>query len=179
MVGLWVAVVVACASLTWLVISRAGRDVGVTQVALTTSESSTAAPTAVRPTAPSPSQSESEPTSAAPTTSRTTAPSSGASPRTTAPPAPSPRNSTPPVSAPPVNRATFSTLGGTVTAACAGSTIRLDSATPRDGYRLHQEISGGILEVSFTSGTGGDGEGSDDGYGLHIVCQGGIPVQHS
>ena len=82
------------------------------------------------------------------------------------------------MSAPQVNRATFSTQGGTVTAACTGSTIRLDSATPRDGYRLNQEVSGGTLEVSFTSGSGGGGEGSEDAFELHILCQGGIPVQH-
>lgn len=183
MVGLWVVVVVACASLTWLVIERAGRNVGVTQVAMSASRTSaaTGGPTpTVSGAAPTPSASESEdesehPTTHPPATRSTTRPPSG-------PSGSSPSGVATSAPAPQAKRATFTTEGGTVTALCTGTAIRLDSATPRDGYRLHQESDGRELEVSFTSGyVGGEGDGESSQYDaleLHLSCQSGIPAEH-
>ena len=183
MAGLWVVVVVACASLTWLVIERAGRNVGVTQVAMSASHTSAATdgptPTVSSP-APTPSGSKSEdesepPATHQPTTQSTTRPHSGS------PGSPS-SGGTSSGSAPQARRATFTTDGGTVTALCTGTAIRLDSATPRDGYRLHEESDGRDLEVSFTSGyVGGESDGESSQYDsleLHLTCQGGIPAEH-
>ncbi len=182
MAGLWLVVVVACASLTWLVIERAGRNVGVTQVALPAVQTSAAneglPPRASGPSpTPSPARprSEPEPGPATPTLQP------GIGPFTEPPSTPS-GEGTPSVPAQAAERATFTTTGGTVTVVCTGSAIRLDSATPRDGYRLHEEGDSGELEVSFTSGYGSGeagGQGSEDeSVELRLVCQDGVPVEH-
>ncbi len=170
MAGLWVLVVTAVASLTWFVIGRAGREVGVAQVALpagSTVVATSAAPSPSTRAKPSPTESD-EPTP-------TRRPSTPPPPRhTSSPSTPKPQ---PTVSAPATVRATFSTNGGTVTASCTGSTVKLVSATPRDGYRLHEQVDGGVLEVSFTSGFG-EGDGDNEAVELHIGCQAGAPVEY-
>ncbi len=182
MAGLWLVVVLAVASLTWFVIGRAGRDVGIAQVAVPAGTVSSM-PTTPRPATSTarPTPTETDDDDETPTATRP--PGTGSTPRST------PRHTTsrphptaaahPPAPSPATRKATFSTRGGTVTASCTGSTIRLVSATPRDGYRLHQEVGDGALEVSFTGGYGdGEGDGEDSEIELHIVCQGGIPVEH-
>lgn len=182
MAGMWLVVVLAVASLTWFVIGRAGRDVGIAQVAVPAGTVSSMTPTPAPATStarPTPTESE----DAHETPDATHSEGTGSTPRST------PRHTTstprttavahPPAPGPTARRATFSTQGGTVTASCTGSTIRLVSATPRDGYRLHQDVAEGALEVTFTSGYGdGEGDGEHEDLKLHIVCQGGIPVEH-
>ncbi len=62
----------------------------------------------------------------------------------------------------------FTTPGGTVTADC-GHGIRLRSATPRDGFRVDHEMSGGALEVSFGSVAAE--------YEVRLRCDGTTPVR--
>ncbi len=183
MVGLWLVVVLAVASLTWLVIGRAGRDVGIAQVAVPAGTVSSVA-SSPRPrtstTRPTPTERESDDDSTS-APSRTTG--AGGPPRSTPRHTSSAPRSTaaarPPAPGPTARKATFSTQGGTVIASCTDSTIRLVSATPRDGYRLHQDVGDGALEVTFTSGYGdGEGDGDHEDLELHIVCQGGFPVEH-
>ena len=179
MVGLWLVVVAACASLTWLVIQRAGRDIGVAQVPVPSARPTSTAMPARPPASSTPTASPPEAGSddqGGGAASRTLAPS-GAAPSSEA------GDTSSPTSAPTTSvTRSFATSGGTVTAQCVSGSVRLVSATPRDGYRLSEErADSGGLDVSFVSGGsqgGTDGErDGEDSFDLVLVCANGIPVQ--
>lgn len=165
----WVLVVAAVGSVTYLVVDRAGRGIG---------DTSQTRPLAVAPsTTPTPSPTQSSPRPSR-TPSRTSSPS--ASPRPTAstastatptrtppaPPAPTRTTAAPPAS----STRSFATAGGTVVATCTDGVVRLDSITVRDGWRFETEKEEGYLEVKFESA-------GDDEVELKIGCRGGVPVQ--
>lgn len=150
----WLAVVVAVAAITFVVVDRAGRGVG----------QASAARTVIVPTA-----SSSLPT---PTTASTTSPepSSSTPVPTTSPSRPVIKPSVSPTVRPAEPRtASFTTEGGTVVAECAGTALALVSITPRDGWRFEQESEHGGLEVKFKSG--------EREVEIAVVCQRGVPVR--
>lgn len=118
----WVLVVGAVATVTFIVVDRAGRGVG--QASAATSLPSL---TSIE-TSPTPGSAATDGLSpgAGPTTPAT-ATSAGTSTRTES----------------------FSTQGGTVVVSCDGSQVTLESITVRDGWRFEQEAERGRLEVKF------------------------------
>ena len=67
---------------------------------------------------------------------------------------------------------TFSVQGGTVAAACTGSSVSLKSAQPKDGWRVEVKDHGPEkLEIEFRSG---EQENEVDDQ-----CSGGTPVLES
>jgi len=166
----WLVVVTAVASLTWFVIGRAGRAVGVVQLALPAAATTTAGPVTL------PAPSDASPTPTDDEDDATPGPTSSPTPRPTSQ-GPAPAQTRPPTrpAGPAAVRATFSTRGGTVTVSCTGSAISLVSATPQDGYRLNRDDEEGMLDISFTSGYA-EGEQDDESVELHLGCQDGAPV---
>ena len=145
----WVAVVVAVATVTFIVVDRAGRGVGQTS----------GAPTV--PGVASPAETSSVPVPTA--TSGVSAPTAtnGTGP-TTPTAAPGPAS----------NTESFTTAGGTVVASCAGEQVTLESITVRDGWRFEQEVERGRLEVKFESRQDDDVDEAE----LHLVCVQGTPT---
>ena len=67
---------------------------------------------------------------------------------------------------------TFAVQGGTVAAACTGSSVALKSAQPQDGWRVEVENRGPEeLEITFRSG--------ENETEVRIACSAGTPVLHS
>jgi septal ring-binding cell division protein DamX len=78
-----------------------------------------------------------------------------------------PSPATLPSSSAPVST-TYSTAGGTVTASCTGSTIRLVSASPSSGFTMQVSDSGpGQVQVKFGS--------ADQEFEVQLECVGGRP----
>lgn len=120
----WVAVVVAVAAVTFIVVDRAGRGVGQASgpptVPGVASSTGTVPAATVSDTAGSPGSTQ---TPTGPTAS------TGGTARTES----------------------FTTAGGTVVASCDGEQVTLESITVRDGWRFEQEAERGRLEVKFES----------------------------
>ena len=118
----WVAVVVAVAAVTFIVVDRAGRGVGQTSGASTL-------PQVVPSTGTLPAATASGTVGSPSPTGTPTAPttSAGGSARTES----------------------FTTAGGTVVASCDGEQVTLESITVQDGWRFEQEAERGRLEVKF------------------------------
>ena len=175
----WVLVVAAVGSVTYLVVDRAGEGIGDTSTSRPMAAPPTTTPTASSTsTSPRPSRTP-EPTR---TTTRTPRPTSVSTPApaptrtTTRPkattPAPAPtRTTTAPVS----RTKTFSTAGGTVVATCTDGRVRLDSVTPRNGWRFETDDEGGYVEVQFKT-VGGDEEDEDE-VEVKIACRSGVPTR--
>jgi hypothetical protein len=79
-----------------------------------------------------------------------------------------------PPPAAPVSR-TFSSAGGTVTAACSGDTVTLQYWSPAQGYEADHVVRGPAATVSLRFRQGGRGHG----IRLAFTCQDGSPVQSS
>ena len=75
---------------------------------------------------------------------------------------------------PPVPR-TFSSAGGTVTAACTGDVITLRYWSPAQGYEADHVVRGPATTVSLRFRQGGRGHG----IRLAFACSDGSPVQSS
>ncbi len=118
----WVLVVAAVGSVTYLVVDRAGRGIGDTS--------------GTRPMAA---------TSATPPLA-TSSPAGTPTPRST-----STSTASTPTSSPASRTESFSTRGGTVVATCTGDRVRLDSVTVRDGWRFETETEHGYLDVKLKS----------------------------
>lgn len=154
MVLAWVAVVLAVATVTFVVVDRAGRGVG---------QASAAGTVAPVPSA-SPSTTPGMPGTATPSASPTVSPTvsaTAASPPDTPTAAPTAATRT----------ASFPTAGGTVVASCDGTTIVLGSITVRDGWRLEDEAERGEIEVKFRT----DAKDVED-VELVLGCVDGIPT---
>lgn len=160
----WLLVVAAVGSVTYLVVDRAGRGIGDTSqsrpLAVATPASATPAPTRATPR---PSRTPTRTASPSPRSSSTRSPANPA-PATTAAPAPTA------TTAPAPRTESFSTRGGTVVATCIDGSVRLDSITVRDGWRFEREVEDGYVEVKF------DAEEADE-IELKIGCRGGVPVR--
>lgn len=149
----WLVIVTTMSAAVWFAIDRVSRTVA-TGPAVVAGPIGTPTPTptsvSATPGTPSPS------------------PSTGPNPT------PSHRPSSAPVDVAPHEPVTrvmsFGTRGGTATAACTGTRIRLIAASPVDGYRTKVDGGSRELEVEFTS------ERSDD-VNLKLACRDGIPVQ--
>lgn len=168
----WGLVVLLVGAVTFVVVDRAGREVGQASAAssLAVVPATSSGGTGTASTAPSSTPSV-RPTTPATTTRppRTTSPThrpptSGT--HTTRPPA-----TTPPPPAPTTRTASFTTQGGTVVASCTGTAIRLGSITVRDGWRVEQDAERGGIEVHFRSG--------EREIELALRCSGGVPTQVS
>lgn len=184
---LWLAVVVAVAGVTWWVIDSAGRDV------LTSGETplSAAGTTAGaedrsgpdsrvrsgRTKSPDPTGSRST-GPAEPST--TPAPSTSSAPQTEEPPAP-PRTQQPSAqpssrqsSQPPEQRTqvrSWQGSAGSVTTACTGASISLESVTPSDGWSVEVDDRGpGRVRVELS--TRGDDQRETR---VEAECSGGVP----
>ena len=160
----WVAVVVAVAAITFLVVDRAGRGVGRASaagslVSVSAAPSSTAGPTAT----PEPSPSATP--SATPSTSRTGRPTQRP---TTRPTTPDPKPTLEPVEP---RTASFTTDGGTVVASCRGTQLSLDSIRPRDGWRFEKESEHGGVEVVFKT--------EEREVEMLLTCVRGVPTRNA
>jgi hypothetical protein len=73
-------------------------------------------------------------------------------------------------------RGSWSGAAGKVVASCTGTTVRLVSAIPTDGYKVQSDGSGGtLLEVEFEqAGTHEDDEGGETH--LKVSCNAGAPA---
>lgn len=144
----WLLVVAAVAVVTFVVVDRAGREVGQASAAQTVgalpSAGATASPEA---------------------TTTPTAEPSGSVPTTTAGPTPTP-------AAAELRTTSFTTPGGTVVASCAGSVLSLGSITVRDGWRFERESEDQGLEVKFKS-RASDAEDVE----IVLGCVGGVPTR--
>ena len=164
MVAGWVAVVLAVAAITFVVVDRAGRGVGRASAAETVAVVATTVPQGSASRTPT----------SRPTPARTPERSTS-SPGTTGPePTPSKREtpeaeSTPTPREPESQTASFTTDGGIVVATCEGSQISLDSIRPRDGWRFEKESEHGGLEVVFKA--------VEREVEIHVSCQGGVPTR--
>lgn len=129
----WVAIVAAVATVTFIVVDRAGRGVGQASgaPALPDVASSTGTPVTPTPTA--------------------TVGSPGSTATDTGPTA----------SAGVTRTESFITAGGTLVASCDGEQVTLESITVRDGWRFEQESEGGRLEVKFESRQDDDAEDAE------------------
>lgn len=150
MVLAWVAVVIAVATVTFVVVDRAGRGVG---------QASAAGTVAPLPSA-GPSTTPGMPGTATPTASPSGSPTGTATASTAAA---SPTAAT--------RTASFPTAGGTVVASCDGTTIVLGSITVRDGWRFEDEAERGEIEVKFRT----DAKDVED-VELVLGCVDGIPT---
>lgn len=164
MVAGWIAVVLAVAAITFVVVDRAGRGVGRASAAETVAVVATTVPqgSASRtPTRkPTPSQTPGRSTSSRPTTEPEPTPTKRTTPET---------ESTPTPREPESQTASFTTDGGIVVATCEGSQISLDSIRPRDGWRFEKESEHGGLEVVFKT--------VEREVEIHVSCQGGVPTR--
>lgn len=145
----WVLVVVAVATVTFVVVDRAGRGVGQASAAQTV--------------APLPSGVGSTTADPAPQTSPDSPDSSD------------PAGTSDPLATPaqPMGRTeSFTTDGGTVVATCTGAVLTLGSITVRDGWRFEKASDDGGLEVRFRNRDGGGGE-----VEIVLGCQDGIPTR--
>ena len=152
MVLAWVAVVLAVATVTFVVVDRAGREVGQASAAGTVAPAPSASPSST------PGMPGTAPPTASPTASRTSASPTGG-------PTASPRAAT--------RTASFPTSGGTVVASCDGTTIVLGSITVRDGWRFEHEAEAERGEIAGKFRT--DAKDVDD-VELVIGCRDGIPT---
>jgi hypothetical protein len=158
---LWLAVVVVVAGLTWRVIDSAGRDV------LTSGAPSPLPAAGTTPQADGGSSAV-EPQDA-------TGPSSDSTPRSTwsagstaTPEAPTPH---PPPDQPETQVRSWQGSAGTVTTACRGAAISLQSVTPNDGWQVEVDDRGpGRVRVELTSR--GDDEQETR---VEAACSGGVP----
>ncbi len=169
----WLLVVAAVGSVTYLVVDRAGKEIGdtsgtsqvVAAPSLRTSTTSRPTPSSPRPTA---------------TRTRTTTPKS--TPKSTPTPTvsavtPVPSRRTTPIEAPPTptpttsptRTASFTTKGGTVVASCTGDRMVVGSIRPRNGWSLEREVEGDHLEVHFKA--------SEDEVEIKIRCRDGVPTE--
>ena len=168
----WVLVVAAVGSVTYLVVDRAGQGIGDTSTSRPMAAAPTTTPTvSATSTSPRPSRTP-EPTR----TTRTPRPTSVSTPApattrtTTRPeattPAPPPATRT---AAPASRTKSFSTAGGTVVATCTDGRVRLDSVTPRNGWRFEDEAEHGYVKVKFEAEEENEVE-------LTIGCRSGVPT---
>lgn len=169
----WLLAVAAVGSVTYLVVDRAGQEIGDVRGTprVVAGPSVRASSTSAPPTRTSPR----------PTPTRTKKPTPTPSPtRTTATVAPQPTSTPATTTTEPTRTATpsptrstrtdsFSTRGGTVVASCTGDRIEVESITPRDGWRIERDVEGDQLEVHFTS--------AEDEVEIKIRCVGGVPTK--
>lgn len=121
--ALWLLVVTVGAGVAWIAIDRAGQQISTSGPSLST---------------PSPAPTD---TTRVPATPRSSQPPSTAS-SPTAPTSPTPARAV----------RTWSGQPGSLTVACVGTTGRLVSATPADGWRVDHGGSDSRVEVTFESG---------------------------
>ncbi len=167
---LWVVVVAAVSALTFIVVDGVGRSVG----QVTTAPDVRADP-GVKPSTTataSPTATQASPSAVAPSP---TAPESvGDTPITEPPPpteAPGDSTEPPPASqptGPQIITGSFSNPGGTVVVSCQGSTLTVGGISPRDGFKVENEMEGGHLSVKFSN--------SRSEYSMELGCGGSGPV---
>lgn len=150
----WTAVVVLVSFATWRVIDGAGNELGESSADVLPG-AQTSTPSTPQPT-PTPTASRT-PTPTRPGTS----PPSGVSPTPTA------------SAQPAVHVRTWRGRAGSVTVACTGDSLRLEGATPSDGYRVDENESDGgrEIEVKFKRVSG-----AEDEVEIHATCRAGTPV---
>jgi len=158
----WLAVVLAVAAVTFVVVDRAGRGVGRASAAEALAVPASRMPGTTRPaptasTGPRPSADA--PSPGGPATSSTPKPPTTGP--TSGPASPSPEVA--------VRTASFSTDGGTVVASCKGSQLSLVSIRPRDGWRFKQDSENGGLEVTFKA--------EERDVEMLLVCVRGTPTR--
>jgi hypothetical protein len=169
----WVLVVAAVGSVTYLVVDRAGRGIGDTSATAPMAAPVASATPSATPTrsssAPSPTRTRTRSATPTPRPTSTPAPPAPAtsSPRASATSTPTPTRT--PTPAPVSRTESFSTRGGTVVATCVDGRVRLDSITVRDGWRFEKDVEGGYVEVKFEAE-------EDDEIELRIGCRNGVPT---
>lgn len=131
-IGLWLAVVIVVANVTWFVIDRAGRTVGASpaQASAVGSDAETAPGAATEPWPSIGTPGDFPPGSGSGAPSPTTGPSNtpGGGLATTQ---------------------AFTSSGGNVRVACVGSRLDVLSVRPRDGWRFEKRQEDDSLEVTF------------------------------
>lgn len=167
----WAGVVVLVAALAWWVIDGAGESILAEPVHDAVSPGPTAAPATTETSAPRPSRTP-RPT-ADPTSGSTAADPTTQPPASSVPPATEPPPTPPPTQQPdPVERtSTWQGEAGLLRVSCTGATLRLDGASPHDGYVVDkaEREDGREIEVKFRST---DGEREVE---IHVVCVNGAP----
>jgi hypothetical protein len=175
----WLVVVAVGSTAVWLVISRAGQDVGTAREAPVGAAATVADP---GPSLIPPSRSERpEPGSASP--SRSGTPSTPGSPTTSgsgaaagggssSPAAPESSATTQPPAAPAAERRTWNGPGGLLTAQCRDAAVSLVAAQPEGGYAVEVHERGPEeLEVTFEAREDDSGQKSE----VRARCEGGAP----
>ena len=170
---LWLVVVLAVSTLTWTVIDSAGQDVlsSGEEVLIDDVPSPRAEPSAARSAEvergdDKPSRTPRATASPRPTAGTTTAPATPP----TSPPATSPPATSPPA-APQGQVRSWQGTAGTVSARCEGTRISLQSAYPRDGWRIEVKKRG-PSEVDVELESGGEDERRTR---VRAECAGGTP----
>jgi len=165
----WAGVVAIVAALAWWVIDGAGQSILTEPAHEAVTPAPTSGPVSPGPNRPEPST---EPPTA-PTTGSSTEPTSGptpspSSPDSSAPPAPP---SSEPQEQPTRRTMTWQGEAGLLRVSCNGQTLRLEGASPHDGYFVDEAERGDgrEIEVKFRS-TDGDRE-----VEIHVVCVKGVP----
>lgn len=166
MVVAWAAVVAVVGGIAFVVVSRAGSQVGQAS--------------ALRTVADAP-VSSGRPVSSAPATR----PAPSATPSPSEPDDDTSASTTPPPE-PQTRTRSFTTQGGTVVASCTGSRIGAESITVRDGWRFEDERESRKLEIHFAR-TGapdvedaeGEGEDEEGEVELKVGCVDGVPTRYS
>lgn len=149
LVSLWVAATVIAGVVTWTAVARLGHEaMASTQPMLSQAEVRRELGRSHDPTAPTPGA----PSSSAPTNPRSAPPR-----RSTSPPQLVPRRSR-----------SWTVAGGHVIASCRGNAIRIDYASPVDGWGMQIDNSGPTdVSVEFSRG--------DSDVTVAATCAGGIP----
>ncbi|MGG5257431.1 hypothetical protein [Phycicoccus avicenniae] len=155
MVVAWVAVVLVVGGLAFVVVSRAGSQVGQASALRTVAD----APAGAGSTTPRPAPSSSRPT-------------------------PTDTASSTPEDEPEVRTRSFTSRGGTVVASCTGSQVRAESITVRDGWRFADEREPDKLEIHFSrtdAPAREEVEGDDDAgeVEIRVGCVDGVPTRYA
>ena len=165
---IWLTAVVGVSATAWVAIDRAGNDI-------TNADVSALAPAPLSP----PTNSQPAPATVTPSPTTTLKPppatSTTSTPSATPIPSPAPRrrpDPTHPVTLVAKDR-TVSVAGGQVTARCTGATIRLRSAQPENGWRVHVDsFNTRLIVVTFRTGE------DEEQRSTHVtaMCSNGTPV---
>lgn len=168
----WAGVVVLVAALAWWVIDGAGESILAEPVHDAVSPAPTSVPATSATSAPRRSRTP-RPT-ADPTTDSTASDPTTQPPPSSVPPPTQPSTTQPPPTQQPdqVQRtSTWQGEAGLLRVSCTGPTLRLDGASPHDGYVVDKAEAddGREIEVKFRST---DGEREVE---IHVVCVNGVP----
>jgi hypothetical protein len=164
----WLVVVAVGSTAVWLVISRAGQDVGTAGEAPLGAAATVGEPGP--PTLIPPSRSErpdqSGPSTASPTRTSTPEPPESPSPSATTQSPPEPP------AEPAAQRRTWNGPGGLLTAQCRGAMVSLVAAQPEGGYAVEVHDRGPEeLEVTFEAREDDSGQKSE----VRARCLDGVP----